>query len=71
MNDVKIISQAPSYSKFVYKDYEYELNVEGEYNIENSLSAIELGLSLGMSPKEIANGLAKYKPIEKRWEMQK
>lgn len=48
----------------------YELNVEGDYNIENSLSAIEIGYKLGMSYDEIRRGLLNYKPIEKRWETQ-
>lgn len=68
VKNVKIIAQAPSYSKFEYKGCVYELNVEGEYNIENSLAAIELGLKLNMKPDEIAAGLKSYKPIEKRWE---
>ena len=70
INDVEILDKAPSYSKFKYKNYIYELNVEGEYNIENSLSAIELGLKLGMDTELIANGLASYRPIEKRWEVE-
>lgn len=58
------------YSKFIYKGYEYELNIEGDYNIQNSLAVIEMGLQLGMSEEEIASGLKKYSPIEKRWEIQ-
>ena len=50
---------------------EFELNVEGDYNIENSLSAIEIGCKLGMSYEEIRRGLLAYKPIEKRWETEK
>lgn len=70
INDVKILEKRSGYSKFVYKDKEYELNVEGDYNIENSLSAIEIGYMLGMSYDEIRRGLSKYHPIEKRWEAQ-
>lgn len=70
INDVKILEKRTGYSKFVYKDKEYELNVEGDYNIENSLSAIEIGYMLGMSYDEIRQGLLKYHPIEKRWEAQ-
>lgn len=70
INDVEILAKAPSYSKFKYKGNIYELNVEGDYNIENSLSAIELGLKIGMSPDEIKKGLASYHPIEKRWEVE-
>lgn len=70
IKDVKILEKRTGYSKFVYKDKEYELNVEGDYNIENSLSAIEIGYMLGMSYDEIRQGLLKYHPIEKRWEAQ-
>lgn len=70
LKDVDIVEKRSGYSKFVYKDKVYELNVEGDYNIENSLSAIELGFKLGMSYDEIKKGLSKYHPIEKRWEIQ-
>lgn len=70
INNVEILEKAPSYSKFKYKNEIYELNVEGDYNIENSLSAIELGLKIGMSPDEIRKGLLSYRPIEKRWEVE-
>lgn len=68
--NVKIIQKAPSYSKFEYKNEIYELNVEGDYNIENALSAIELAAKLGMSSEEVKKGLANYRPIEKRWEVE-
>ena len=68
INDVKIIEKNANYSKFEYKNNIYELNVGGDYNIENALSAINAGLELGMNVTEIQEGLKKYKPIEKRWE---
>lgn len=68
LDDVKILTQSKAYSKFEYKNNIYELNTDGEYNIENSLAAIEIGLKTGMTPEEIKEGLAQYKPIEKRWE---
>lgn len=70
INDVEILEKRSGYSKFVYKAREYELNVEGDYNIENSLSAIEIGYKLGMTYDEIRRGLLAYKSIEKRWEIQ-
>ncbi|MFA7659249.1 MAG: UDP-N-acetylmuramoyl-tripeptide--D-alanyl-D-alanine ligase [Candidatus Gastranaerophilaceae bacterium] len=70
LNDTKILERKIGYSKFIYKNHEYELNIEGDYNIENSLAAIELGLKLGINENEIASGLKKYSPIEKRWEVQ-
>ena len=68
INDVKILEQRQGYSKYSYKGKEYELNVEGSYNIENSLSAIETGYKLGMTYDEVKAGLLAYHPIEKRWE---
>lgn len=68
MKDVTILNKSKGFSKFKYKNNTYELNVEGDYNIENSLAAIELGTILGMSPEQIRQGLSSYRPIEKRWE---
>ena len=70
LEDTKILERKIGYSKFIYKKNEYELNIEGDYNIQNSLAVIEMGLKLGMAPSEIKNGLKKYLPIEKRWEIQ-
>ena len=70
LSDADILERKPGYTKFVYKNNEYVLNVEGDYNVENSMSAIELGFLLGMEYEEIKSGLAQYKPIEKRWEIQ-
>ena len=70
LSDVEIIERRPSYSRFIYKGKEYELNVEGDYNVENALSAINLGNKLKMAYDEIKKGLAAYKPIEKRWEIE-
>ena len=68
INDVEILEKRTGYSKFIYKNREYELNIEGDYNIENSLAAIETGYKLNLSYEEIKAGLASYHPIEKRWE---
>ena len=68
IKDVHIIEKTAHYSKFEYNGNTYELNVGGDYNIENALSAINAGKKLGLSIEQIQNGLKKYKPIEKRWE---
>lgn len=68
INDVKILEKGVNYSKFEYQNSIYELNVGGDYNIENALSAINCGLKLGLTADEIRLGLKTYKPIEKRWE---
>ena len=70
LDKVNILNRSIGYSKFEYKNHEYELNIEGDYNIQNSLAVIEMGLKLGMDENDIASGLRKYSPIEKRWEVQ-
>ena len=57
-----------NYSKFEYQNNIFELNVGGDYNIENALSAINVGYKFGLTIDEIQKGLKNYKPIEKRWE---
>lgn len=70
LNDTTILDRKIGYSKFEYKNHVYELNIEGDYNVQNALAVIEMGLELKMSEEEIAQGLKKYSPIEKRWEIQ-
>ncbi len=70
VNDTKVIERKIGYSKFEYKNNIYELNIEGDYNIENSLAAIETGLYLDIDVSLIKKGLFEYKPIEKRWEIE-
>lgn len=71
LSDTKIIDKKIGYSKYEYKNDIYELNIEGDYNIENSLAAIEVGKRLDIEYNLIAQGLKNYKPIEKRWEIEK
>ena len=68
IKDVNIIEKHPNYSKFEYKTNLYELNVGGDYNIENALSAINTAETLGLTTEQIQQGLKTYKSIEKRWE---
>lgn len=68
ISDAKVIERKAGYTKFIYKEDEYEIFTEGDFNVENAISAIEAGLALKMPPALIKKGLASYKPIEKRWE---
>lgn len=68
IKDVNVLERKPNYSRFEYQDNIYELNVGGDFNIENALSAINTGHKLGLTVREIQEGLKSYKPIEKRWE---
>ena len=71
LKDTKIIKKEIGFSAFEYKNKKYNLNVEGDYNIENSLAAIETGYLLDIPYESILKGLEEYKPIEKRWEIEK
>ncbi len=66
----KILKRSIGHSIFKYKGFEYELNIEGDYNIQNALAVIEMGKKLGLSEDIIAKGLKNYSPIEKRWEIE-
>ena len=68
IKNVNVLERKPNYSRFEYQNNIYELNVGGDFNIENALSAINTGFKLGLTVNEIQEGLKKYKPIEKRWE---
>ncbi len=69
--DAKVLERKAGYTRFIYKENEYEIFTEGDFNVENAISAIEAGLALGLTPDEIKRGLASYKPIEKRWEAER
>ncbi len=71
LNNVKIIDKSNSCTKFIYKNKEYELSVSGDFNVENSLCAIEIGEKLNIPYEMIREGLKLYRPIEKRWEIEK
>ena len=66
---VKNVKISISHSEFTYEDTDFELNVEGDYNIENSLLVIEAAKKLDIPMDKIKQGLLNYKPIEKRWEV--
>ncbi len=66
---VKNVKISVSHSEFTYENTDFELNVEGDYNIENSLLVIEAAKKLDIPMDKIKQGLLNYKPIEKRWEV--
>ena len=70
IDDVKIVEKLIGFSEFKYNNELYELKVEGDYNIENALSAIITGKYLGIDYELIKKGLFDYQPIEKRWQIE-
>lgn len=45
------------------------INIFGNYNVSNALAAVMVGLKLGLSPKEISDGLAHFSPPDSRLQM--
>ncbi len=54
---------------FEYKNEKFELQAEGEHNIQNALLVIEAAKKAGVKIEDIKKGLYNFKPIEKRWEV--
>ena len=71
LDDAKITDKKIGFQCFEYKNEKYTLNIDGMYNIENSIPAIEIGKLLDIGQDLISKGLREYKPIEKRWDIQK
>ncbi len=63
-----LVEMTKEFSKFKYKNYEYIIPAGGEYNVKDTLLAIEAALLYGLKPKEIQKGLSTYKTIENRFE---
>ncbi|MBQ2645645.1 UDP-N-acetylmuramoyl-tripeptide--D-alanyl-D-alanine ligase [bacterium] len=70
-DNINIVNASDKGSEFIYKNNIYAIPNEGEHNIQNACLVIETALSIGMTPQEIAEGLKNFKPIDKRWELQK
>jgi UDP-N-acetylmuramoyl-L-alanyl-D-glutamate--2,6-diaminopimelate ligase len=55
-------------TKYKIRNTKYELNLPGEFNVENSLAATCVGLSQGISLEKIAEALGKIKGVPGRME---
>ncbi len=64
--DYQILETTENSTKFIYQDNEYKIPANGEYNVINSLAAIEIGKLAKISTKKIAQGLLKYEPVGER-----
>ena len=53
------------------KSFEAALNVPGLHNVLDALAAAAVGLLLGLSPEQIAEGLRSYAPLRQRRRMWK
>ncbi len=69
--DIKMKDFAASYD-LSYKEYKLgriSMNVTGRHNIQNSLLAATIGLELDIPFKAIAEGLAKYSGVYRRFDL--
>lgn len=69
-DDIEITERKIGYTAFNYKGFRYELNIEGDYNVQNAICVIEAGLALGIDNEKIAQGLKKFIPVGNRWDIQ-
>jgi UDP-N-acetylmuramyl pentapeptide synthase len=65
-NHYQILETTENSIKFIYEGNEYKLLVNGEFNVINSIAAIEIGKIAGLSSKKIGHGLLKYEPVGER-----
>jgi UDP-N-acetylmuramate--alanine ligase len=45
------------------------INVPGRHNVQNALAAAAVGLELGLSPSDLAEGLSSFKGVGRRFEL--
>ena len=59
--------------EIIYKDkkFEQQLNLFGEQNAQNFLASAAVALKIGLGKKEISDGLAKFKSVDKRLNVKK
>lgn len=64
--DYEILENTEDSISFKYEENKYKLPVNGEFNVINSLAAIEIGKLAGIPEKEITKGLLKYESVGER-----
>ncbi len=69
LKDAQNIIIKQGYTSFEFENTKYELQIEGEHNVENALLVIKTAQNLGISEENIKTGLLKFHQIEKRWEI--
>lgn len=64
------INLAADHSSYVASidgdNYDIRVNIPGDFNVSNSLAAVAVGRELGLSKKQIENGIAALKGVEGR-----
>jgi UDP-N-acetylmuramoyl-tripeptide--D-alanyl-D-alanine ligase len=66
---INILNSTPLGSTFEYKNNTYTINEAGEYNILNSIAAIETGIEGELSYEQIQKGLLEFENVGQRNEI--
>lgn len=69
ISNCKDIKIEKNKTTFEYDNEIFELQVEGEHNVQNALLVIEVAKRNNIPIENIKKGLFNFKPIEKRWEI--
>ena len=65
--NVNLKADGTTYTAFSGDEsYEIKVNIPGEFNVSNSLAAIAVGRKLGLTKKQIEQGIAALKTVEGR-----
>lgn len=66
-SNIKLAADHSIYEANIGKDkYNIRINIPGKFNISNSLAAVAVGRKLGLSKKQIEDGIAALKGVEGR-----
>lgn len=66
-SEIKLAADHSGYTAKIGKDeYKIIINIPGEFNVYNSLASIAVGRKLGLTKKQIENGIAKLEGVEGR-----
>lgn len=65
--DIRLTNKGATYTaKVGDESYSVKINIPGEFNVSNSLAALAVGRKLGLTKKQIEQGLAALKFVEGR-----
>jgi len=68
--NIKLAADHSTYTAKIDSDeYDIRINIPGEFNVSNSLAAVAVGRELGLSKRQIENGIASLKGVEGRMEV--
>lgn len=65
--DIKLNSKYSTFKAEVgERKYKIKINIPGDYNVSNALAAVAVGQKIGLTPKQIEEGIESLKSVEGR-----